>query len=222
MNALLRYHWALLLRSYRWLPPLILYAVFLAIGVQYGQPVLDGLGYTAAAVLPVTAWLVRAVVTMEPVGARHCVAAARGGQRAHLAGLLVAGQAGVVLGLAGVLATVAVSDPHSTVGQVPVRPLTALPAGVLATLVCVLLGLAVGALCNRPVLRGPGWPVPATMLAALLVLVPSGSPANAAVTGLVTGSRDGTVDLPWLPLLIALGAAGAVTAGVAALVTRRG
>jgi hypothetical protein len=61
MTALLRYQAALLLRSQRWLPPFILYAAFLGIGVQGGQPVLDSLGYTAAALLPVAAWLVRSV-----------------------------------------------------------------------------------------------------------------------------------------------------------------
>ncbi len=40
MTALLRYQTALLLRSQRWLPPFLLYAVFLAVGVQGGQPVL--------------------------------------------------------------------------------------------------------------------------------------------------------------------------------------
>ncbi|MDF3149077.1 ABC transporter, partial [Streptomyces sp. T21Q-yed] len=76
MNALLRYQAALLARSQRWLPPFILYAVFLGVGVQSGQPVLDSLGYAAAALLPVAAWLVRICVTNEPPAARSCVSAA--------------------------------------------------------------------------------------------------------------------------------------------------
>ncbi|MER6043732.1 ABC transporter, partial [Streptomyces sp. NPDC001856] len=90
MKALLRYRAALLVRSQRWLPPFLLYAVFLGVGVQSGQPVLDSLGYAAAALLPVAAWLVRICVTDEPPAARTVVAAAAGPARAHLAAVLVA------------------------------------------------------------------------------------------------------------------------------------
>ena len=48
------------------------------------------------------------------------------------------------------------------------------------------------------------------------LLVTSGSPANAAVTGLVTGSRTGAIDFPLLPLV----AAGAVTALATAFACR--
>lgn len=41
MTALLRYRAALLVRSQRWLAPVLLYAAFVGIGVQAGQPVLD-------------------------------------------------------------------------------------------------------------------------------------------------------------------------------------
>ncbi|NEB80165.1 ABC transporter, partial [Streptomyces sp. SID14478] len=71
-TALLGYQSALLLRSQRWVAPLVLYAVFLAVGVQTGQPVLDSLGYAAAALLPVGAWLVRICVANEPPAARSC------------------------------------------------------------------------------------------------------------------------------------------------------
>ncbi|GAA3040010.1 hypothetical protein GCM10020000_18060 [Streptomyces olivoverticillatus] len=80
----------------------------------------------------------------------------------------------------------------------------------MAVLTCVLLGTAVGALCNRPLLRSTAWAVPATVLAAFLVLFAEGSPAEAAVTGMVTGSLDGTVNMGVLPL-----AAAAVSAAVA-------
>ncbi|WJV45541.1 hypothetical protein [Streptomyces flavofungini] len=51
MIALLRYQTALLLRSQRWLAPVVLYAAFLAVGVQGGQPVLDLTTFLATAVL---------------------------------------------------------------------------------------------------------------------------------------------------------------------------
>ncbi|MER6732234.1 ABC transporter [Streptomyces puniciscabiei] len=200
MTALLRYQADLLVRSQRWLPPVILYAVFLGIGVQSGQPVLDSLGYTAAGLLPVAAWLVRICVTGEPDAARACAAAARGPARAHLACLLTALLASVTLGVAATVVVTLMSDPASNGHRVHVAPLEAAAAGLPATLTCALLGAAVGALTNRPLLRSTGRAVPAMLLGALLAVVVSGSPARAAVSGLVTGSQTGRAPLPLLPL----------------------
>ncbi|MGW0234381.1 ABC transporter, partial [Streptomyces sp. NPDC002996] len=75
MTALLGYHLAMLLRSQRWLPPVLLYFAALGVGVQSGGPVLDSLGWTAAALLPATAWLVRVCATQEPAAARSVTAA---------------------------------------------------------------------------------------------------------------------------------------------------
>lgn len=221
MTALLRYQAALLLRSQRWLPPFLLYAAFLAIGVQGGQPVLDSLGYTAAALLPVAAWLVRICVTNEPPAARTCVAAAAGPGRAHLACLLVALTTSAVLGTAATLVVTWISDPASAGHRVLVPRLEAGAAGLLAVLACALLGTAVGALTNWPLLRSPGRSVPAMLLAAMLLLVTAGSPAQAAVHGLVTGSQSGHVPLPLLPLTGAALLATAASALACALTARR-
>ncbi|MCX5249649.1 ABC transporter [Streptomyces sp. NBC_00201] len=221
MNALLRYQADLLLRSQRWLPPIILYAVFLGVGVQSGQPVLDSLGYTAAALLPVAAWLVRICVTVEPPAARACTAAAVGPGRAHLARLLVALLAAAALGTAATVVVTLISDPVTSDHQTRVPLLPSAVAGLLATLACALLGTAVGALTNWPVLRSPGRAVPAMLLAALLSVVATGSPAQAAVSGLVTGSQSGTVPMPLLPLVAAAVLAAAATAVACALTSRR-
>lgn len=221
LAALLRYQIALLARSQRWLPPVLLYAAFMGIGLQGGQPLLDSLGYGAAALLPVAAWLVRICVTGEPDAARHCVAAAAGPARAHLASVLAALCATGVLGAAGTLVVVVASDPHSTSGAA-VPPGLAAVTGLLSMLTCALFGTAVGALCNRPLLRGAGLAVPSTMLAALLVLVAGVSPANAAVSHLVADSQTGSVTVPWLPALLALLAAAGCTAISCAVARRRG
>ncbi|MGW2386560.1 ABC transporter [Streptomyces sp. NPDC001658] len=221
MTALLRHQAALLLRSQRWLPPFILYAVFLGVGVQGGQPVLDSLGYAAAALLPVAAWLVRICVSAEPPAAQHCVAAAVGPGRAHLARLLVALGGAAVLGAVATVVLTWISDPVSSDHQTRVPVLPAGAAGLLAALACALLGTAVGALTAWPVLRTTGRAVPALLLAALLSLVVSGSPAQAAVSGLVAGSRSGTVDLPVLPLAGSALLAAVATAAACALTSRR-
>ncbi|MEU4894557.1 ABC transporter [Streptomyces sp. NPDC044780] len=221
MIALLRYQAALLVRSHRWLPPLLLYGAFLGIGVRSGQPILDSLGYAAAALLPVAAWLVRVCVTNEPVAARSCAAAAVGPGRVHLASVLTALGAALVLGTAGTLFVAAVSDPHGADHRHRVPVPEATVAGLLAAVACALLGAAVGALCNRPLLRRPGWAIPSTMGAALLVSVAGASPANAAVSGLVDGSHSGTVPMPLLPLALTGAAAAGATALACALSSRR-
>ncbi|MFG2028991.1 ABC transporter [Streptomyces sp. NPDC048825] len=221
MTALLRYQPALLLRSQRWLPPVILYAVFLAVGVQAGQPVLDSLGYGAAAVLPVAAWLVRVCATNEPPAARGCVGAAVGPARAHLACLLVAFGAAALLGVVATVVVTVISDPASTDHQTRVPVVPAGGAGLLAALVCALLGTTVGALTTWPLLRSPGRAVPAMLLAALLALVVAGSPARTAITALVDGSQSGTVPAPVLPLAASAMVAIAATAVACALTARR-
>ncbi|MEH0653276.1 ABC transporter [Streptomyces scabiei] len=221
MNALLRYQAALLVRSQRWLPPVILYAAFLAIGVQKGQPVLDSLGYTAAALLPVAAWLMRICVTNEPPAARSCTSAAAGPGRAHLACVLVAFSAAALLGTAATVLVALISAPTSTDHQTRVESLPAAGAGLLAALACALLGTAVGALTNWPLLRSPGRSVPSLLLGALLALVVAGSPARIAVTALVDGSRRASVPVPVLPLVAAGLLTAAATAVACALTTRR-
>lgn len=221
MTALLAYQSALLLRSQRWLPPVILYAAFLAIGVRSGQPVLDSQGFAAIAVLPVTAWFVRICATNEPPAARSCTAAAAGPARAHLAGLLTAALAAVLVGVAGALVVALISDPTSTDGRTAIAMGPALAAGLLATLVCAALGAGIGAVTTRPVLRGTARSVPVMLVATVVALVTAGSPARAAVSTLTAGSQSGVVSLPALPLLAAVLLAGAAATAACAMSARR-
>ncbi|MBH5337508.1 ABC transporter [Streptomyces pactum] len=221
MLPLIRYRTALLLRSQRWLPPLLLYVAFLAVGVRAGGPVLDSLGYAAACLVPAAAWLVRVATTGEPAAARYCVAASAGPGRSHLAGLLAALLCTTVAGTAGTLVVAAISDPHGSDRQTPVPAAEAVAAGLAAMLVCALLGAAAGALCNPPVLHRPGRAVPATLLGALLVLLVAGSPANAAVSGLVGGSHSAAVPMPWGPLAAATALAGGAVTVACRLSSRR-
>ncbi|MGW1198211.1 ABC transporter [Streptomyces sp. NPDC002536] len=221
MIPLLGYQTALLLRSYRWLPPLLFYGAVMGIGVQGGQPILDSFGWAAAALVPVAAWLVRVCVTNEPEAARNCTVAAAGPRRVHLAAVLTGLSASTVLAVAGTALVAAISDPRSVDHRVAVPVLSASLAGLLTALACALLGTGVGALCNRPLLRSTAWAVPSTVLAALIVTVAAGSPANAAVTGLVTGSQHGTVTMPLLPFGIAAVLAAGATAVACAVSGRR-
>ncbi|MBW5487215.1 hypothetical protein GPJ59_36790, partial [Streptomyces bambusae] len=76
--------------------------------------------------------------------------------------------------------------------------------------------------CNRPLLRAPGYAVTTAGLGVLLALVVSGSPANAALSGLATGARTGSAGLGLTALagaLLLAAGAGAVSCTLAA---RRG
>lgn len=206
--ALFRYQADLLLRSHRWLAPLIFYGAVLAIGVAGGEPLLGSLGYAAALLVPVAAWMVRVCVTNEPPAARACVASAVGPARAQRGALRTALAASGVLGAAGTAVVAAISGPHSDDMSTSVPVAAAVLAGLMAAAVSALLGTAVGALTNPPLLRGTGWSMLGSGLGAGAVLLIAGSPAQAAVTGLVTGSRTGAVHYP----LLALPAAAVVAA----------
>ncbi|MFF9069620.1 ABC transporter [Streptomyces sp. NPDC014891] len=207
MTALLRYQTGLLLRSQRWLAPLLLYAAVLGVGVRAGEPVLGALGLAAGALLPVTAWAVRICVTQEPPAARNVVAAAAGRGRAHLAALAAGTLLPALVGGVAVLAVTAVGDRRGVAAS------AAVATGLLAVLTCVLTGACVGALASRPFVRGPGWSVSALVLGSLLALVTTGSPAKHAMTALITGARTATATPPWL----ACGGAVLLAAGCAAV-----
>ncbi|WP_399217051.1 ABC transporter [Streptomyces sp. SAJ15] len=200
LPVLVHYQAALLARSYRWLAPLLLYCVFLVVGVRTGEPILDSLGGAAAALLPVSAWLVRVCLGNEPLAARDCATAAAGPVRVQLACLITALGSALGLGTVGTLLVAAFSDPRSSDLRVDVPLGEATAAGLLAAVACALLGTALGALCGPPLLHSPAWAVPATACGALLALVVGGSPANAAVSALVSGSHSGTVAAPLWPL----------------------
>jgi hypothetical protein len=196
MIALVHYRLALLLRSGRWLPPTLFYAAVVLIGSQGSSGVGEALGYGAAILVPGVAWLTRASLTAEPEAARHCVAAAVGPRRTHLAALTSALIAGLVLGACGV-AIMLVS-----VGKT--KPASALTAGLLTAAICLLTGSAVGAVCNPPVIARAAFAIPIAGIVAIGVLVASGSPVNSAITGITPS--DTPARMPVVPAVIVLAA----------------
>ena len=221
LGALTRYQLELLLRSYGWLPPFLAYVLLMVVGVSAGDPLLGAFGYGAPVLLPITAWLVRCTATAEPAASRACSVAAAGPVGVQLASLLAALTAGLLLAVGGSVVLWAASGPVGN-PKVPGAPVgTALAAGLLASLVCVLLGAAAGALCNRPVLLRAQYGIPLALAGATVALVASASPANAAVRAVVEGSRTGRVVLPWAALLAAGALLALVAAGTAWLAVRR-
>jgi hypothetical protein len=178
VTALLRYQAANLLRSHRWIFPLITYALLLFVGgAGSGQRALtDGLAWSAALLVPAVALLTRSMLTAEPAATRACVAAARGPAKAHLAILIVAFAAGAVLGLAGTAYELMTAGHNSAL-------LTPLAVGLGQALVCGLVGGAVGTLANRPVISQPAAALLSTIAIVVVALAWGISPANAALRG---------------------------------------
>jgi hypothetical protein len=200
--ALLRYQAAILLRSHRWVFPLIVYAVLITVGGVGGKQQLgQGLDWSAAMLLPVVALLTRSMLAAEPAASRACVAAATGPVRAHIAALLTALAGGVVLALAGAGYELATSGSLHRLGAGGV--LAALGTGLGNALVCLLVGSAVGTLFNAPVIRHPTVALLSTIAAVVIALVSSVSPANAALRGI--GATQQAARWPsGLPVLAAL------------------
>ena len=189
MIALLRYQTAILLRSHRWVFPLIAYGALVSVGAAGSTTLAEGLGWSAAMLVPVLAFLTRSMLTAEPDAARACVAAAAGPVRAQLAALLAAFGGGIVLAVAGAIFTLATSEsvakhPGGSVADKVTATLdhpVVLVAGLVTALVCLLVGSAVGALCNPPLLRHPGAAMMATLAVAIFALASDVSPAGAAL-----------------------------------------
>jgi hypothetical protein len=213
--ALLRYQAAILLRSHRWIFPLILYGLLVAVSDEGAVPLSGGLDWSAAMLVPAVALLTRSMVTAEPAAARAVVAAASGAARAQLAALATALGGGVVLGLAGACFELLASQPTP-------RPALAgtLGGGLAVAVVCLLVGSAAGALCNSPLLRQPGVTLLSTLAAVIIALVAGISPAAAALRHTGTGLAAGAGP-HWPGLVPSAAAAGllAITWAASALAT---
>jgi hypothetical protein len=185
MRALLRYQAGVLFRSHRWVFPLIVFVLLISVaGVGNKQPLATGLDWSAAVLVPVVALLTRSMLTAEPEEARACVAAATGPVRAHLSVLITALAGGIVLAIVGAGYEICTSG---NVGRLwsghPSQLVTSLGAGLGKALICIFVGSAVAALCNRPVIRHQTVALLSTLAAVVVGLLSSVSPANAALRG---------------------------------------
>jgi hypothetical protein len=218
MIALIRFQTGLLLRSNRWLGPLLIYAVFVlfsGIGGSGGQPLNDGLDWSDALLVPSVAWLTRSALTMEPPAAWACTAAAGGPYRAHLAALAAALAGGIVLALGGAGCQLAVDDwpAGGTTALIKV-----IAIGLVTAAICLAVGSAVGAFFNPPVVRKMGIAVLSMIGAVILALVSGVSPANAALRQIRSPSNSAAWPgvCPVLVAALLLAASWAISTALAA------
>jgi hypothetical protein len=226
VSALIRYHVSLLLRSHRWIPPAVVYVIGVVglggVGGQatpHGGALSQGLSWSALMLVPCVTWLSRAVLTAEPAAARACVAAAGGPRRAQLAALGAAMGLGVIFGIIGIcweVITCGVVRSHTNTVMFGAT-FADLARGIGASLICLLVGSAIGALCNPPLIRRPAASMLTSTAAVVLGLVWSVSPANAAVrSGYGAKATSWPAGLPILAAVVLLVAAWTVSALVAA------
>ena len=197
MIALSWYQFTLLIRSHRWIPPAVLFVIGVAgLGgavLPHGRGLSQGLAWSALLLVPVEAWLTRAALIAEPPAARACAAAVAGPRRAQLAALLAAAVAGASFGLLGVaweVISLGVRRSAATNSIMAGATLADVGGGLAAALVCLLVGSAIGALLNPPLIRRPAAAMLATTGAVVLALAWSGSPANAAVRSVGYGAQE--------------------------------
>lgn len=212
--AVARYYAVLLAHSQRWLPPVLFYGVVLAIDSAGGDTTSDAFAYSGAFLLPVSAWLARAILTAEPEEAAAITATAVGPARARLAALSAATGYGLLCAAVGALVAVGTGGLHGA----------SVLAGLSTELICVLLGTAVGALTAPPIVPAAGWSVLLAGLLALGLLVARFSPASMAIRALTLASNSGNgngVHYPIAALPLALIVTAAAWAASTAAATRR-
>ncbi|WP_433273056.1 hypothetical protein ACQPZF_18035 [Actinosynnema sp. CS-041913] len=162
MTALVRYLLADVLRTQRYLPPLLAFAAVLAMfNAGDAGPPLSAYAGPSAFFYPVAVWLTIVIATAEdPVRRAVTVTTAGGWGRAQGAVTALSCLAvTVVAAFAALVPVLTQSRPY---------PLTTIASGFAALLVCGLTGVGVGVLCTRPIITQHGWSV---LTAAALILL---------------------------------------------------
>jgi hypothetical protein len=201
-------------RSQRWVAPLAVYAVLLALVYSVGAgPAPGAFSVTATALMPVAAWLAWSLISGEQPAAEHVyVVSVRGPARAHASMLLAAFAVAAPLVLLAV-AWAGVAN-HEAMDH-----WEAWAGGFGLHLLYVVLGVGIGAFLARPLTTPPGAAVVAILALLLLALIVPASPLAAALRVLNREDHLQAVDGLAGPLAI-LGCFGGLC--LALSFTRRG
>jgi hypothetical protein len=197
--------------SQRWIPPIVLFAVALAVLFASGGSLLLNAGVGAAALFPIAAWVTIATLDDEDPSQQDVTSAAFGSP-GSVRGVKLAVAAGVCLALAAASICAAALRADSATGE-------ALAAAVLAHLLAVAGGVPLGAACARPLMARSGSALLVVAAAALADLVlPDAPPAHLVLSATGDGRGPRWPDLA----LAAVGTAllAAVLLGLAARVAR--
>ena len=191
--AVVGYTAAVVLRSFRWLPPLLLYGIVVVSATAGGPPLLDALHFAGAALVPASAWLCRICLVAEPGAGRACVASAVGPARTQLAALVTAIGFAVLAAVVTCVVFALLGDPS---GQLAGTALwRAAATGWVSQLACLLTGVAVAAFANPPLIINRAVATLVTAGGVVLAMVLSFSPVYRAVS--TDGAATAGIALAW-------------------------
>jgi hypothetical protein len=210
MIALVRYVAATLLHSQRYLAPVLLFAA--SVGVFSGNdagPLPPVYSSCAAMLLVAATWLTIALVSVEEPTHRAITIVSAGGARRVLVAMVAVAVLGC-LAMAGIgLALPLVFGDH------PVSA-TDLVVGLAAQLTAATVGVAVGLVCSRLVIRRQGYAFVLALALVLVSLLTHGlAPVNTMLMLMGNATTSASLLLPVAGLLAVavavLGAAGVAT-----------
>jgi hypothetical protein len=210
MMALFRYAGVDLLRSQRWVAPVLSFAAIVAIISTQTGSVLPTYAVAAGALLFIATWI--AIVTVndeDPIQQSITIVNAGSQSKVRMAKLLFAFSIAATLGFVGMIGPPLASSSRTTIGDVL--------AGASAQLITTLAGVALGALCSRPIINRRAWSVLIGFGNCLLTLIVPYAPPTRQL--LVLFNRTGSFVLGASVLLIALETV--LIAGVAVVVSLR-
>lgn len=213
--ALVRYIGADVVRSQRWLAPVVLFIAACAVFNSDVGPLLTTYAETTALLFPIALWMTWVITNSEdPVHASITAVTVGGVNRLRLTKLLSAFIACAVLAAFAVALPLALanhSDPL-TIGHVV--------AGLTAHLVVAAAGVAIGSLLMQSVIRRPGWAfVVATLAFIVEIAIPHFPPVRQI---LVLLNEDHPAHLGATLALVAVETAvlGGIIVGIALRVAR--
>ena len=170
MIAVCRYVAADTLRSLRWVAPVLIFFLFTGINDASAGTVLPTYAASASVMFFVAIWVTVLVCNTESPIQEDITAVTVGGRgRVRIAKIIVAYSGCLVLSALAVIVPPLVTNSLTSSAQV----LT----GVIAHGVTVLFGVAIGALCSRPIVERTAWAVLVGAVVGLAdIVIPNGPP----------------------------------------------
>lgn len=211
MISLVRYTLATVLLSQRYLPPVLLFVVLLAVFTSNDNgSLLPVYAFGSAAVFACGTWLTIVTVDAEDPTQRSITVVNAGGIGRVLAASTAVAFAGCTLfSVIGLLYPLVTGHHPLGVGVLAV--------GLIAELAGGCSGVAVGLLCSRLVIRQAGWSVLTALAATIaLLLIPGMPPMNRVFHLMVNENRPGAV----LPQVALFGVLSVAMVAVSVAVTR--
>jgi hypothetical protein len=207
MTAIVRYVASDAIRSQRWIPPVAIFAAFVAIANSNAGPILTTYADTLAVLFPIAIWLTWAIVGAEdPVQVDISIVTVGSALRYRLGKLLTCLLAAAIPSAVAVAIPVAVATPSSSeAGRIAGDAV----AGLVGHLLVVLFAVAVGALTSRPVIRRRGWAFYAVTLVVVVDIALAHAPPVRQLLSLFDADHQGH-------LARSLAATGAETAALSA------